>query len=237
MAGTAAMDEIFGRGTTRSSLDDDGDDDTANPDRDALQQTTSSVSVSEYFARRRAELGLGVAPVNSSGNRATGFTLEDQASFAEQQQALAYSGRQGLGLGRVSSTGNDTTLPTTCSPPPQPIAQKSAQFAPPPQSLPTNFGTEHRASESSDSKSTRKAEIKAQRKAEKKAERKAQRKAERQAERKKQKKAERKAQLKADVVGHDLNASRKTKKRDRHKDVEGSPANRASKKRKANHEL
>mmetsp|Transcript_1635 Transcript_1635/g.2665 ORF Transcript_1635/g.2665 Transcript_1635/m.2665 type:complete len:461 (-) Transcript_1635:227-1609(-) len=77
----------------------------AAADQDASDgQHTSTASINEYFARRRQELGL--APCSSS-TRVIGFTEEEQAQFAEQQMAISYSGRFGLG-----HAGNSTQVAT-----------------------------------------------------------------------------------------------------------------------------
>ena len=99
MAGSDAMDEIFGRRSAAGGQSVEGDHGQADADSSLslVPVTTSSVSVNDYFARRRAQLGLSL----TSGRGISGFTLEDQARFAEDQTAGAYSGRRGLGLGRV----------------------------------------------------------------------------------------------------------------------------------------
>jgi hypothetical protein len=66
------------------------------------EQRTSNVSLHDYFARKRLELGL--APLAAAGASA-GFSLDDQAMFAEIQVAASYSGRAGLGMGARSGMG------------------------------------------------------------------------------------------------------------------------------------
>merc|ERR1712060_153351 len=63
-----------------------------------------SMSVNDYFLRRRRDLGLaGVPCPEGPASASAGFTLDDQASFAEQQLAMSYSGRVGLGHGGGSN--------------------------------------------------------------------------------------------------------------------------------------
>ena len=90
------MDQIFGRKSGVGSSSQDAADD-APIEKD--NQQTSSVSVSDYFAQRRKQLGLADASgtANQGGGAGAGFTLDDQASFAERQRGAAYSGRRGLG--------------------------------------------------------------------------------------------------------------------------------------------
>lgn len=94
-----AMAEIFGKGGASASKDDAGDNGNERPAE--LQQTTSNVSVADYFANRRKELGFaGTEPAAKRGGGSSGFTLDDQANFAESQRAAAYGGgRRGLGCG------------------------------------------------------------------------------------------------------------------------------------------
>eukprot|EP00967_Tisochrysis_lutea_P150836 scaffold292497_cov32-Tisochrysis_lutea.AAC.1 len=66
------------------------------------EQHTSNLSLNEYFARKRRELGLAPVAVTVAGASLGGFSLDDQAMFAEMQVAASYSGRVGLGMG---STG------------------------------------------------------------------------------------------------------------------------------------
>ena len=65
-----------------------------------LTLTLTPTQVSDYFAQRRAQLGLG-GSASSGGSAAVGFTLDDQAAFADAMQAKAYGGRRGLGLGGI----------------------------------------------------------------------------------------------------------------------------------------
>ena len=97
MAGSDAMNEIFGRRVGPATNGDEEPAVQADGSLSLVPVTTSSVSVNDYFARRRAQLGL--ASINA--HSPSGFTLEDQARFAEDQTASAYSGRRGLGLGRA----------------------------------------------------------------------------------------------------------------------------------------
>ena len=183
-----AMNEIFGRsGGSSGAKGGDDDDAAANPDRASLQQTTSKVSVNDYFARRRAELGLASVGSSSGGGCSRGFTLDDQARFAEQQQASAYTGRRGLGAGSMGGgrgggdDDDDEIKPrlvaaaqaARIAPPP------AAAFAPPPLAAAAVAATPSKK----EAKAVAKAERKAQRKAERKAQRKAERKAARQAAR------------------------------------------------------
>lgn len=67
-------------------------------------RSTSSVSVADYFAKRRRELGL--AEPESGASR--GFSLEDQTMFAESQVAMAYGGgKRGLGCGGAADDDDD----------------------------------------------------------------------------------------------------------------------------------
>ena len=118
--GAAAMDEIFGRkrdapakASAEKAADDDDDDEQACEARP--EQRTSSLSLTDYFAQKREAMGLSYAGASSSaapaapsgsssgggggGGGGLGFTLDDQAAFAEEQMAKAYSGRGGLGAG------------------------------------------------------------------------------------------------------------------------------------------
>lgn len=86
------LNEILGR----SAGDDRGPDADGDVKMSSADgQHTSGVSVNEYFLRRRRELGLASSSAPLASN--PGFTLDDQASFAEQQLAQSYSGRFGLG--------------------------------------------------------------------------------------------------------------------------------------------
>eukprot|EP00308_Calcidiscus_leptoporus_P017114 CAMPEP_0119379534 /NCGR_PEP_ID=MMETSP1334-20130426/53132_1 /TAXON_ID=127549 /ORGANISM="Calcidiscus leptoporus, Strain RCC1130" /LENGTH=402 /DNA_ID=CAMNT_0007399075 /DNA_START=59 /DNA_END=1267 /DNA_ORIENTATION=+ len=88
----AALNEIFGRAADVPERPG-AQAGASEPGLQPEGQHTSSVSVSDYFARKRRELGL--AP--STAAASSGFTLADQTMFAETQVALAYSGRFGLG--------------------------------------------------------------------------------------------------------------------------------------------
>lgn len=98
--GADAMAEIFGRrkDTLEQSKAVDVDEAVEAPP----EQTTSSLSLSDYFALKRAQMGLssgGFAPSAAPATASSGFTLDDQANFAEEQLASAYFGRGGLGSG------------------------------------------------------------------------------------------------------------------------------------------
>jgi len=218
MAGAASMDEIFGRKSGGASAGKDDETD-AQPERPPeLQQTTSSVSVSDYFAQRRAQLGLG-GSASSGGSASVGFTLDDQAAFADAMQAKAYGGRRGLGLGgdnddERTASGRSRMAAQYGMAAPPPMASQSA-VAPPSSASHTANGVA--ASAPAERKGAAKAAKmeKKEAKAEKKAAReaaaakaaeaaeaeeaaaKAARKAERKAQRKAARKAERKAEKKA----------------------------------------
>ena len=101
------MDEILGRKTVGSGKDGKAGApaDDAPAAREDLNQTASSVSVSDYFARRRKELGLPETTASGSG---AGFSLDDQAMFAEAQMAASYGGgRRGLGCGSGGADDDD----------------------------------------------------------------------------------------------------------------------------------
>jgi len=70
----------------------------ADEGKDNEGRYASNVSLNDYFAKRRRELGLPES-AGPSESRAKGFTLDDQTMFAETQAEMAYSGRRGLGLG------------------------------------------------------------------------------------------------------------------------------------------
>ncbi|KAL1521094.1 hypothetical protein AB1Y20_022648 [Prymnesium parvum] len=90
---------------------------------------TSSVSLNDYFARRRQAVGLP-ASVGPKAAEYKGFTLEDQAMFAESQIELAYSGRRGLGLGSTCDEVPDRPAPMPTKPHPY-WQQNNVTFAPP----------------------------------------------------------------------------------------------------------
>ena len=98
------MDEILGRrsGGSGKGEGEEGTDGT----KDELNQTTSGVSVADYFSRRRKELGLAEPSKSAAGS---GFTLDDQANFATSQMAMSYDRRRGLGCG---SSGADDDAPS-----------------------------------------------------------------------------------------------------------------------------
>ena len=103
----SAMEEILGK---RKTAGGDGADAGDEPERPSeLQQTTSSISVAEHFAQRRKALGLSApAPARGGGvGASSGFTLDDQADFAESQMARAYGQRRGLGLGGGDDDDDD----------------------------------------------------------------------------------------------------------------------------------
>jgi len=165
-----ALGEIFGRRSGGGDGDGGGDDAAApSAAADDPMQQTSSLSVNEYFAQRRAAAGLsggGVGGGGGGGKRArSGFTLEDQADFAEQQMALAYGGRAGLGSGGAS--GADEPRAAAFRPPPL----ASAQLAPPPAAAaaPKAEGKAAAKAAKREAKLAAKAAAKAARKAAKKA--------------------------------------------------------------------
>jgi len=188
MASGSAMDEIFGRaGRTADGLGAEEEEADANGESRSLQRTVSAVSVTDYFARRRAELGLPAAGQSGGGGgsasaaaaRSHGFTLEDQAHFAEEQHAFAYSGRRGLGsMGRTGGGGDDDDAPTRTS---RGVGAAKAVFIAPPLPAALVASPSTAASTKKAAKAERKAAAKAERKAAKKAERKAAKKAERKA--------------------------------------------------------
>ena len=110
--GAAAMDEIFGRkrgATAAASAEEAGDDEPECEGRP--EQRTSSVSLTDYFAQRREAMGLSYAGASSAAPAAPsggglGFTLDDQATFAAEQMAAAYTGRGGLGTGGGGGGGS-----------------------------------------------------------------------------------------------------------------------------------
>ena len=91
-----------------------GAEDASSKPKPDEGQHTSGVSVNDYFAKRRAELGL---PASSSAGASRGFTLDDQTMFAEGMVEKSYSGRRGLGLvsGRVFDP--PARQPAAASPP------------------------------------------------------------------------------------------------------------------------
>ena len=107
--GSAALDEIFGRRKDAPEADATSTDTTQVAAMVPPEQRTSSESLTEYFARKRAAMGLGPSSGAAGGSApAQGFSLDDQAAFAEEQLAMAYSGRGGLGSGskgKGSSSG------------------------------------------------------------------------------------------------------------------------------------
>ena len=218
MSATNAMNEIFGRKTTGDGKSGNADADCADSDATAerdpgLQQTTSKVSVSDYFARRRAQLGLAQTMAGTSGtggSGSSGFTLEDQASFAEAQVAMAYGGRRGLGLGAVDEPPDrQRSAPGSCVDTMHCAKRASGMVV-----AAGASGDVAAAPPIGEGNQTAKAEAeaKAKAKAERKAERKAQRKAERKAERKAAKKAAKKAEKQAEKQAADAAPSNKRKK-------------------------
>ena len=107
--GSAALDEIFGRRKDAPEADATSTDTAQVAAMVPPEQRTSSESLTEYFARKRAAMGLGPSSGAAGGSApAQGFSLDDQAAFAEEQLAMAYSGRGGLGSGskgKGSSSG------------------------------------------------------------------------------------------------------------------------------------
>ena len=87
--GSAAMDEIFGRRKDAPEAAAASAEDTAQAAAMVPpEQKTSSESLTEYFARKRAAMGLGPSDGAAIGAAATsapaqGFSLDDQAAFAE----------------------------------------------------------------------------------------------------------------------------------------------------------
>ena len=155
--GSAAMDEIFGRRKDAPEVAATSAEDTAQGAAMVPpEQKTSSESLTEYFARKRAAMGLGPSTTGAAAGSAPaqGFSLDDQAAFAEEQHAMAYSGRGGLGSGggkgkgKGSSSGGGGGGGGAAFAPPQQLqptesqsrllgggkkkAPKNAAFAPPP---------------------------------------------------------------------------------------------------------
>ena len=164
-------------------------------------------TVSGYFARRRRELGLAAS---SAPPKHGGFTLDEQADFAEAQLALSYSGRGGLGSTSQPSAEREW------QPTPRRAQQPQATFAPPP----ADTGAVAAKVEGSKAKKKKKKENKEERKAKKMekaaavaakaAEAKAaEEKAARKAARKEARRAERKAAKKAAKLAE---ASKKRKR-------------------------
>jgi len=106
MASASDLAAIFGRAPSKEGGAAAGDVSSAAPGavEAPSEQKTSSLSLQEYFAQKRRELGLAPAAGAGAGAGA-GFSLDDQAMFAEQQAAAAYSGRVGLGGGGYRSAG------------------------------------------------------------------------------------------------------------------------------------
>ena len=80
-------------------------------------QHASKVSVTDYFAQRREALGLAYpTPAGGGaggvGGGTRGFTLDQQADFAEEQMAHSYSGRGGLGLGATYEAAEHRSVST-----------------------------------------------------------------------------------------------------------------------------
>ena len=103
----ASMDEILGRkkaeGSSSAGAGASAEKYGDEVEADELQKT-STTSVNDYFAKRRAAMGLApAAGGGGGGGGCSGFTLDDQANFAVAQQEMAYSGRRGLGLGAAGS--------------------------------------------------------------------------------------------------------------------------------------
>ena len=114
----ASMDEILGRREEVAAAEVAEPAEGSAAVTDGLKQTTSKGAVSDYFARRRAAMGIASREqqsgrTDSSGPahsaRIAGFTLDDQARFAVGQVERSYSGRRGLGLGGEggSSSGDE----------------------------------------------------------------------------------------------------------------------------------
>ena len=110
--GSAAMDEIFGRRKDAPEVAATSAEDTAQGAAMVPpEQKTSSESLTEYFARKRAAMGLGPSTTGAAAGSAPaqGFSLDDQAAFAEEQHAMAYSGRGGLGSGGGKGKGKGSS--------------------------------------------------------------------------------------------------------------------------------
>ena len=110
--GSAAMDEIFGRRKDAPEVAATSAEDTAQGAAMVPpEQKTSSESLTEYFARKRAAMGLGPSTTGAAAGPAPaqGFSLDDQAAFAEEQHAMAYSGRGGLGSGGGKGKGKGSS--------------------------------------------------------------------------------------------------------------------------------
>jgi Pin2-interacting protein X1 len=151
-----AMNQIFGRKSGDASANSESGGGEREASSSDSTQLTSSVSVSDYFAQRRKALGFapsnGSAPSGDTSSK--GFTLDDQATFAESQREAAYSGKIGLGA-RSSARDSDDEAESRAKRLANYAAPKFVAVAPPSAPAPA------------DSKAERKA-AKAQAKAEKK---------------------------------------------------------------------
>lgn len=168
------------------------------------EQHTSNVSLHDYFARKRLELGL--APM-AAGGASAGFSLDDQAMFAEMQVAASYSGRAGLGMGgggrSVGGRSDVHALPQK--------RYTDASWTDPTAAVPTPATLAARADGDGDRATSPSAargkDVKAERKAAKREARKAEKKAAR--------KAAKRAAGKADSAGGAAEADASRKKRPR----------------------
>ena len=126
------MNEILGRKKRNSKEAADGEGNGGEgyvPDLHE-NQSTSTVSVGDYFAKRRKELGLPGAS-DTNGNKRSGFTLDDQAHFAESQMAASYGGGR-RGLGAFGNDGDDEEEDTRKWQPKKAVTAAAAVVPPPP---------------------------------------------------------------------------------------------------------
>lgn len=89
-----AMEEVLGRKKGASGADDSAATDAQEAVGEPDNQQTSTVSISDYFAKRRQALGLSAlasSVATSGGSSGGGFTLDDQADFAMEQMVSAHS--------------------------------------------------------------------------------------------------------------------------------------------------
>lgn len=101
MVGACDMAALLGKTAPVQPKPGEGDADKASAASTDPLQNMSTVSMTDYFAKKRLALGVSY-PTPEPAPRARGFTLDQQADFAEEQMAMSYSGRGGLGLGRPS---------------------------------------------------------------------------------------------------------------------------------------
>lgn len=226
-----AMDQIFGRKSDSKEEEGGagGESQGEHPTSSDGPQTTSAVSVSDYFAQRRKQLGIADAAGSAyaavgwgagagvgaatTKSFAGGFSLDDQAAFAENQKEAAYSGRRGLG---AKSGGGDDGSDDEVR------AAALARFAPPAYAKVAPPRADSSSSSKEDRKAAKRAEKeakKAAKKATKEAAKEAaaaqpteQTEAEAKAARKAAKKAAKKEAKKATAAASDEEAAKKERK-------------------------